>query len=86
MALTGHRNQVYETIYLQQTWRSTCFKLVDNLQQTSYRQAGASDVSEPILISALYDCKVTNLRASGCGHAGNTLDESLTWAQLVKKV
>ena len=28
-------------------WKSTCIKPVDNLQQTCYHQAGASDVNAP---------------------------------------
>ena len=54
-----------------QSWQSTCIKPVDNLQQTCYRQAEASDANASWY--RLDDCKVTslqqhccNLRVCGC--------------------
>ena len=42
------------------SWQSTCIKPVDNLQQTCYHQAGASDANASWY--RLDDCKVTSLQ------------------------
>ena len=67
--------QVVETTCIKlvdkKSWQSTCSKPVDNLQQTCYHQAGASDANASWY--RLDDSKVTslqqtccNLRVSGC--------------------
>ena len=67
--------QVVETTCItlvdKKSWQSTCINPVDNLQQTCYHQAGASDANASWY--RLDDCKVTSLqqivcilRISGC--------------------
>ena len=67
--------QVVETTFVKlvdkKSWQSTCIKPVDNLQQTCYHQAGASDANASWY--RLDDCKATslqqtcsNLRDSSC--------------------
>ena len=45
-------------------WQSTCIKPVNNLQQTCYHQAGASDVNASWY--RLEDCKVASLQQIYC--------------------
>ena len=46
------------------SWQSNCIKPIDNLQQTCYHQAGASDVN--VSWYRLDDCKVTSLQQTCC--------------------
>ena len=60
--------QIVETVCIKlvgkKSWQSTCSKTVDNMQQTCYHQAGASDVNASCMISAWW--RQGNMRVSGC--------------------